>query len=56
LEFTGMGISEIEGQLRRSDPPVIVRVEEGYVVLDFRTIFANEEKELLAIIRGVSRR
>jgi L-seryl-tRNA(Ser) seleniumtransferase len=56
LEFTGMGISEIEGQLRRADPPVIVRVENGYVILDFRTIFADEEEELLAIIRGVSRR
>jgi L-seryl-tRNA(Ser) seleniumtransferase len=56
LEFTGMGISEIEGQLRRADRPVIVRVENGYVILDFRTIFADEEEELLAIIRGVSRR
>jgi hypothetical protein len=51
-----MGISEVEGQLRRSDPPVLVRVEDGYVVLDFRTIFASEEEELLAIIRGLSRR
>jgi len=56
LEFTGMGISEVEGQLRRSDPAVLVRVEDGYVVLDFRTIFASEEEELLAIIRTVSRR
>ena len=56
LEFTGMGISEVEGQLRRSDPAVLVRVEDGYVVLDFRTIFASEEEELLAIIRAVSRR
>jgi seryl-tRNA(Sec) selenium transferase len=51
-----MGVSEIEGQLRRADPPVIVRVEDGYVILDFRTIFADEEEALLAIIRGVSRR
>ena len=56
LEFTGMGISEVEGQLRRSDPAVLVRVEDGYVVLDFRTIFASEEEELLTIIRGLSRR
>jgi len=56
LEFTGMGISEVERQLRRSDPPVLVRVEDGYVILYFRTMFASEEQELLAIMRGVLRR
>jgi len=55
LEFPKIGASQIEERLRRSDPPVIVRVEGGHVVLDFRTIFANEEEELLTIIRGVSR-
>src|SRR5215475_12255499 len=52
LEFPKIGASQIEERLRRSDPPVIVRVEAGHVVLDFRTIFANEEEELLTIIRG----
>ena len=56
LEFPGMSVSEIEETLRRSDPPVIVRVEDGHVVLDFRTIFASEEEELLTIIRGLSLR
>jgi L-seryl-tRNA(Ser) seleniumtransferase len=56
LEFPGMSVSQIEETLRRSDPPVIVRVEDGHVVLDFRTIFASEEEELLTIIRGLSLR
>jgi seryl-tRNA(Sec) selenium transferase len=51
-----MSVSEIEETLRLSDPPVIVRVEDNHVVLDFRTIFASEEEELLTIIRGLSLR
>jgi L-seryl-tRNA(Ser) seleniumtransferase len=54
LEFPGIGVLEIEERLRRCDPPVIVRVEEDRVILDFRTIFASEDEELLTIMRGLS--
>jgi hypothetical protein len=41
----------LEARLRNATPPVIVRVEEGSVILDFRTIFPDEEALLLEIIR-----
>ena len=52
LESPGIATSEIEGRLRHSDPPVIVRIEDGRVILDFRTIFVAEESELLNIVRS----
>ncbi len=42
---------EIEKRLRFSDPPVIVRIENGRVLLDLRTVLANEEEELLEVLK-----
>jgi L-seryl-tRNA(Ser) seleniumtransferase len=44
----------LESSLRNADPPVISRIEEGKVILDFRTIFPDEEEELLAILREIA--
>jgi L-seryl-tRNA(Ser) seleniumtransferase len=49
LQVEGMSESELENRFRKSTPPVIVRVEGGRVVLDFRTIFPAEEDTLLKI-------
>jgi L-seryl-tRNA(Ser) seleniumtransferase len=51
LRIEGMSENEVKTRLRDSDPPVIVRVEESRVILDFRTIFESDEPELLEIIR-----
>jgi L-seryl-tRNA(Ser) seleniumtransferase len=53
LDFRGCSDAELERRLRSGDPPVIVRLEEGRVVLDFRTIFAVDEEELLRNIRQI---
>jgi L-seryl-tRNA(Ser) seleniumtransferase len=37
----------LEQNLRLQRPPIIVRVEEGRVLLDLRTVFPAQEKELL---------
>jgi len=47
--------TELEQSLRDSDPPVIVRIEEGKVVLDFRTIFVEDEDVLEAVVKGLQR-
>jgi L-seryl-tRNA(Ser) seleniumtransferase len=44
----------LESSLRNADPPVISRIEEGKVILDFRTIFPDEEEELLAILKEIA--
>ena len=50
LKLVGVSDAELERRLRNSNPPVIVRLEEGKVVLDFRTIFPADENELVGII------
>jgi seryl-tRNA(sec) selenium transferase len=44
---------ELESELRKSSPPVIARVLNGCVVLDLRTVFESEEKELLGVLAVV---
>jgi L-seryl-tRNA(Ser) seleniumtransferase len=45
-------VVEAERQCRLSDPPVVARVEDGRLLIDLRTVFANEEDELLRVIRS----
>jgi L-seryl-tRNA(Ser) seleniumtransferase len=44
-------VVEAERRCRLGDPPVVARIEDGRMVLDLRTVFANEEEELAAAIR-----
>lgn len=47
-------IAAFERQLRASDPPVIARIAEDRLLLDLRTVFPEEEAELVAALRGAS--
>jgi L-seryl-tRNA(Ser) seleniumtransferase len=38
---------EISTRLRRSNPPIIARVEEGRVLLDLRTVFPEQDGALI---------
>lgn len=40
----------LAARLRRNDPPVIARIEDGRLVLDPRTVQAGEEKALLEVV------
>lgn len=42
--------SRIEQKLRESNPPVIGRIEDDRFLLDLRTVFEDEETELLKIL------
>ena len=46
--------ARVEKRLRESNPPVIVRVQEGEILLDLRTVAEREEKELLGILLQAS--
>jgi L-seryl-tRNA(Ser) seleniumtransferase len=39
----GMSADEVASRLRAFDPPVIARVEDGRVLLDFRTVFPEQD-------------
>ena len=47
LKHETLNADEIEENLRLSSPPVIARIAEGLVLLDFRTVAPEEEAELL---------
>ena len=39
-------VVEAERRCRLSDPPVVARIEDGRLLLDLRTVFADEEDDL----------
>jgi len=41
-----LSADELAARLRRANPPVIARVEEGRVLLDFRTVFPEQDAAL----------
>ncbi len=43
-------VNEMEARLRRNRPPVIARVVDDQLVLDLRTVTAQEEKEIIAAL------
>jgi L-seryl-tRNA(Ser) seleniumtransferase len=45
-------LPELERRLRAADPPVIARMEQERLVLDLRTVFAEEEDALAAVLRA----
>ena len=53
LSHTGTGAEEIRRRLLGSDPPVVPRVVDDRVLLDFRTVPEEENDELLAALRSI---
>jgi len=46
----GLTASELAARLRASDPPVIVRVEEGRVLVDLRTVFPAQDEVVARVL------
>jgi L-seryl-tRNA(Ser) seleniumtransferase len=53
LEIPPLSPQELEARLRRAHPPVIARLEHGALLLDLRTVQAEEHPELLAALGEV---
>jgi L-seryl-tRNA(Ser) seleniumtransferase len=51
IQAGALSEKELEHRLRMSNPPVICRIEDGRVILDFRTIFQSEEEELFRVLQ-----
>ena len=49
----GLSADEISARLRASEPPVIARVEEGRVLLDLRTVFPEQDENVIAALTGI---
>jgi L-seryl-tRNA(Ser) seleniumtransferase len=48
-----LSADEISARLRASEPPVIARVEEGRVLLDLRTVFPEQDENVIAALRAL---
>ena len=55
LAITAEGLSadELAARLRAHNPPVIARVEEGRVLVDLRTVFEQEEPQVVRALAGI---
>jgi L-seryl-tRNA(Ser) seleniumtransferase len=49
----GLSADRIFSRLRASEPPVIARVEEGRVLLDLRTVFPEQDENVIAALRAL---
>jgi L-seryl-tRNA(Ser) seleniumtransferase len=54
IAITCTDVVASERQLREGDPPVVARLEEGRLVLDLRTVFAEEEAALASALRAIA--
>lgn len=51
----GLSADELLARLRRASTPIIARIEEGRVLLDLRTVFAEQDAAIVTVFRGISR-
>ena len=54
LSCTGLSADELAIRLRTSDPSIIARVEEGRVLLDLRTVFAEQDQLIAAALQRIA--
>ena len=50
----GMSADDLAAQLRLGDPPIVARVEDGRVLLDLRTVFAEQDALIAAALRRIA--
>jgi L-seryl-tRNA(Ser) seleniumtransferase len=50
ISLTVPDLHQLEEELRLGDPAVVGRIEDGRLVLDLRTVFEEEEEELIAAL------
>ncbi len=53
LTCAGFSASQLAAKLRASQPPVIVRVEDGRVLIDLRTVFPEQISALAGVLTNV---
>jgi len=49
-----LSADELAGRLRKNDPPIVARVEEGRVLLDLRTLFPGEEDDICSALQQIA--
>jgi L-seryl-tRNA(Ser) seleniumtransferase len=54
ISIASADVSAAEERLRAGDPPVIARIEDNRLMLDLRTVFAEEEAEVAEKLSALS--
>lgn len=54
LTCIDLSADELATRLRTCDPPIIARVEEGRVLLDLRTVLAEQDHHIVAALGGIA--
>ncbi len=54
VQAPGLTAQVLEGRLRRTDPPVMVRIKDDQVLLDPRTVSEGELDELVKLVASVA--
>src|SRR5262249_24800594 len=54
LTHQDLSAKDIEQRLRRHSPPIIARISEEQVLVDLRTVFPDEEPELLKALQALA--
>lgn len=54
LTSSKLSANELATELRKSEPPIIVRVEEGRVLLDLRTVFPEQDEVLTQTVTQIA--
>ena len=54
ISYAGLSADELAARLRASDPPIIARVENGKVLLDLRTVFADQDPMIAAALQRIA--
>jgi L-seryl-tRNA(Ser) seleniumtransferase len=54
LSCAGLSADELAARLRASDPPIIARVEQGRVLVDLRTVFADQDSTIVAALERIA--
>jgi L-seryl-tRNA(Ser) seleniumtransferase len=55
VHHPGLTAAALEARLRRTDPPVIVRIEHDVVILDLRTVDEAEDDDLVRLLEDATR-
>jgi len=55
ITCAGQSADECHARLRQNDPPIIARVDEGKVLLDLRTVFPEQEAQIIAALQRISK-
>jgi L-seryl-tRNA(Ser) seleniumtransferase len=54
VALQGLGADDLLARLRAAEPPVIARVQDQRVLLDLRTVFAEQDAAVISSLRAVA--